>query len=175
MTQEKSGIISNWVSIPSIKDMEEILRQQTWAIIPGVVGWVEGTNTVLLIAHGWVPKDRFKDFSYGHTVVGYRPQKEEPYRTWLTVGSYLIDYEVDLRTPTAEINTLNLIINSTISTPGSRYMCCDIKNFYLVRPLISYEHIKIPIDILPEEIIKEYNLMNITHNWYIYCEIWREM
>ena len=45
------------------------------------------------------------------------------------------------------------------------------KTFYLGTPLIRYEYIKITIDILPEEIIKEYNLMNIVHNGYIYCEI----
>ena len=42
------------------------------------------------------------------------------------------------------------------------------KNFYLVTPLIRYEKIKIPIDILPEDIIMEYNLMNLAHNRYIH-------
>ena len=39
--------------------------------------------------------------------------------------------------------------------------------------MVRYEHIKIPIDILPEEIIMEYNVMNLAHNGYIYCEIWK--
>ena len=45
------------------------------------------------------------------------------------------------------------------------------KNLYLGTALIQYEYIKIPIDILPEEIIMEYNLINISHRKYIYCEI----
>ena len=49
------------------------------------------------------------------------------------------------------------------------------KKFYLITPLIRYEYIKITIGILPEEIIKEYNLMNIAHNGYIYFEIRKGM
>ena len=53
----------------------------------------------------------------------------------------------------AGITTTKLVVNSTIFTPGARYMYCDIKNFYLGTPLSRYEYIKIPIDTLPEEII----------------------
>ena len=49
-------------------------------------------------------------------------------------------------------------------------MCYDIKNFYLETPLSWYEHIKITIDILLEETILEYNLMNLAQNGYLYCE-----
>ena len=77
--------------------------------------------------------------------------------------------------PTADITTAKLVINSTISKPGARYMCCDIKTFYLVTPLLVYDYIKLPIDILPEEIILEYNLVNLAHNGYVYCEIWKGM
>ena len=41
--------------------------------------------------------------------------------------------------------------------------------------MIRYEYIKNPIDIIPEEIIMKYNLMNISHNGYIYCIIWNGM
>ena len=54
-------------------------------------------------------------------------------------------------------------------------MCCDIKQFYVGTPLIRYEYIKIPIDILPEDIIEGYNLRNIAQNGYIYCNIQKEM
>ena len=75
-----------------------------------------------------VPDDRHKDVSYGRIVVDYRPQKDEPYRTRLTVGGNLINYPGDVSTPTASITTAKLVINSTISTRGKRYMCCDVKN-----------------------------------------------
>ena len=74
----------------------------------------------------------------------------------LTVGGNLIFYAGYFSTPTLDIIIANLIINRTISTPGVRYICCDIKNFYLGTPFIRYKYIKIPIDILPEDIVVEY-------------------
>ena len=41
--------------------------------------------------------------------------------------------------------------------------------------MIRYEYIKNPIDILPKEIIMEYNPMNLLHNVYINCEIQKGM
>ena len=89
----------------------------------------------------------------------------------LTVRRNLIVYAGYVIIPMEDINTSKIIINSTISTPGERYMCYDIKHFYLGTPFIRYEYIKIHIDILPEDIIMEYNLTNLAHNRYIYCEI----
>ena len=60
-----------------------------------------------------------------------------------------------------------LIINSTISTPGERYMYWDIKHLYLGAPMSRYEYIKLPIDILPEEIFQEYNLTILEQNGYV--------
>ena len=34
-----------------------------------------------------------------------------------------------------------------------------------------YEYIKIPMDIITEETILEYNLVNLAHNGYVYYEI----
>ena len=93
---------------------------------------------MLFIAHDQVPKYRLKDVSYGRIIVNYIPHKEEPHRTRLTVGGGggLIDCAGYVSTPTAYITTEKLIIKSNISTLGARYMCCDIKNLYLVTPLI---------------------------------------
>ena len=88
---------------------------------------MEVTDTMLFIAQDQVPRDRLKDVSYGRIVVDYIPQKDEPHRMTLTVGGKLIFYEEYVSTPTTDITTANLIINSTISTPGARYMCCNIK------------------------------------------------
>ena len=59
---------------------------------------------------------RRKYVSYGRIILYYIPQKEEPFRTRLTVGGNLIvGY---LITTTADITTAKLIANSTIHTPG---------------------------------------------------------
>ena len=49
------------------------------------------------------------------------------------------------------------------------------KKLYLGTPLSRYKHINIPIDILPQEIIVGYFLINLSHNGYIYCKICKWM
>ena len=102
-------------------------------------------------------------------------RKKEPERTRLTVGGNLIDFPGDVSTPTADTTTAKLIINSTISTPGAKYMCGDIKNFYLGTPMARYEYMRLPIKIIPQEIIDEYSLIPLIHNGYVYLEIRRGM
>ena len=101
----------------------------------GVGGRETGTNTTFFIRHDQIPPDRCKDVTYGRICVDYRPQKKEPERTRLTVGGNLIDFPGDVSTPTADTTTAKLVINSTISTKGAKYMCGDIKNFYLGTPM----------------------------------------
>ena len=89
------------------------------------------------------------------------------------MGGDLILYSRYFITSVEDITTANLIINSTISITGARYICCEIKNFYLLTPLNIYKYIRIIIDILPEDIIVEYNLMNLAHKGYIYYKTFR--
>ena len=51
---------------------------------------VKGTNTIHLILHRSVPPGC--TITYGHIVVDYQPQKQEPNQTQLTVGGGRIDY-----------------------------------------------------------------------------------
>ena len=43
-----------------------------------------------------------------------------------------------------------------------RFMCVDIANFYLNNPMNRYEYMKLTLDIIPDEIIEQYNLRNIA-------------
>ena len=101
----------------------------------GVGTRTPGTDTIFFIPHSQIPTDRRKDVTYRRICVDLRPQKEEINRTRLTVGGNLIDYPGDVSTPTADTTTAKIIINSTISTPGAKFMCGDIKNFYLGTPM----------------------------------------
>ena len=105
--------------------------------------------------------------TYGRIVVDYRPQKTDPNCTCLTVGSYLIEFPSDVSTPTEYLTTAKLVTNSTISTPGTRYMCGDVKNFYLGTPMARYKNMRLPISIIPQEIIDQYKLMDLVHNGYV--------
>ena len=61
--------------------------------------------------------------------------------------------------------------NSVISTPGSRYICADVKIFYLETPLDRYEYMRMPVKLIPQEFIDLYNLTPKVKNGYIYIEI----
>ena len=136
----------------------------------------KGTNTVYFmkkedIKH--IPKDR--TVTYARIVVDYRPQKADPNRVRITAGGNLITYPYELTTRTADLPTSKIMWNSTISTKDAKYMCIDIKNMYLATPMERHEYMRMPIDIIPEKIIKLYNLQNKIHNGYVYMEIVRGM
>ena len=59
------------------------------------------------------------------------PQKEEINRTRLTFGGNNLSVDMDCGTPTADLLTVKLLINSVISTPGANFRTLDIKDFYL--------------------------------------------
>ena len=48
-----------------------------------------------------------------------------------------------------------LLFNSPVSTPMVRFMCCDIKKFYLKTPMERYEYICLSLNITSEEIIEQ--------------------
>jgi hypothetical protein len=86
--------------------------------------------------------------------------------TCLTVGGNLIDYPYDVSTPTANITTAKIVFNSVISTPNAKFMGLDIKDFYLYTEMARFEYMRLPIDIIPQEIIHQYNLLPLVHNGY---------
>ena len=54
-------------------------------------------------------------------------------------------------------------------------MCADIANFYLNNPMNRYEYMKLPPDIIPEEIIQQYNLRKLANRGFVYMEIQKGM
>ena len=123
-----------------------------------------GTNTLFFRKYEDIPANQRKYITYGRVVVYYLPQKEDPNRTRLAVGGDRIKYPGDVSTPTVALTTAKMVVNCTISTPLSRYMCCDLGHFYLGTPLARYEYIRLSISILPQQIIDDYNLIGIFHN-----------
>eukprot|EP00804_Cyclotella_cryptica_P027183 CCRYP_017172-RA/>CCRYP_017172-RA protein AED:0.35 eAED:0.35 QI:0/0/0/1/1/1/2/0/356 len=82
----------------------------------GIPGTVKGTNTIVFIAYNKIPLQRCTDVTYGCVVANYRPEKEDPYRIRLTVGGNRITYPGDCGTPTADMLTTKILLNSVIST-----------------------------------------------------------
>ena len=99
-----------------------------------------------------------------------RPQKAEIHRTRLTVGGNLINFSGDVTTSTSDLITAKLIFNSVLSTKNTKFMFADTANFYLNNPMNRYEYMKLPLDIIRDEIIQQYNLKNLSHK-FLY--IWK--
>ena len=136
----------------------------------------KGTKTIEFIGEDEVPRDRKKDVTYGQFVCTERPEKTEQNRTRFVVGGDRINYPGEVATPTACMLVAKILFNSVISTKGAKFMTMDISNFYLMTPLKRAEYIKIRLSDIPDEIIKEYNLMDkVTSNGSIYIKAIRGM
>ena len=105
-------------------------------------GRVEGTDTIKFISLEQISKDRRKDVTYARIVCNKRPQKAEVNRTRIAVGGNLINYPFDCGTPTADMVTVKLLLNSVVSTPGAKWMTLDIKNFHLNTPMKRKEYMR---------------------------------
>ena len=98
-----------------------------------------GTNTIILIKKNQVPKDRAKDVTYGLITCFVRPERiDKPNRTRLVAGGNRVHYPGDASTPTADLLTVKLLLNSIISTPNAKFMTMDIKDFYLNTPTAQF-------------------------------------
>jgi hypothetical protein len=104
-------------------------------------------------------------------VVDIRPNKSETHRVRLTVGGNLIQYHGDVSTRSAYITTSKSLWNSTISTTGDKYMCLDVNIFYLGTPMDSFEYRHIPIKLILQEIIDQYNLLPLVSYGHVYIEV----
>ena len=100
-------------------------------------------------------------------MIDYRPKKADPNCVRLTVGGNLFDYPHELITQTADITTSKIMWNSIISTISARYACADVKNFYLCTPLNRYKCMRMPIELIPQEFIKAYDLEKEVKNGYV--------
>ena len=134
---------------------------------------VDATNTIFFIPITKVP--RHKRPTYARFICSFCPQKPEPYRTRITVGGNLIDYPGNLSMKVADMTTFKILVNSTLSTPGAKWLGLHVKNYYLGTPMDNYEYMFIPINQIPQEIIDHYNLHNIVHHGKVYVEIRRGM
>ena len=100
--------------------------------------------------------------TYGRLVCDIKTNKIETHRTRLTIGGNLIEYPGKKSTATADLITIKCQLNAIISERHAKFCTLDIKNFYLGTPLKFYEYMKLRLDIIPEEILSQYNLTTIV-------------
>ena len=158
------------ITLPHTKDVWlKSAANEFGRLAQGVGNRIQGTNTIDFIPINEVPKGHKP--TYARFVCTMRPQKKEVERTRITVGGNLIDYPYQTHTPTADLTTFKLLVNSTLSTPNAKMCMIDVKNFYLNTPMPHPEYMSIPIDLIPPEIIAEYKLEDIVHNGRVYVRI----
>jgi hypothetical protein len=112
---------------------------------------ITGTNTAFFVDFTSIPKDR--KITYGKLVCDFKPNKTKKHRVIFTVDGDRLDYSGDTAKSTADITTFKILINSTLSTEDAKMMMMDINNYYLGTPLPKYEYMRLPISILPLDII----------------------
>jgi hypothetical protein len=132
-----------------------------------------GTNTIFFIPKAKVPADR--QVTYGRIVASIRPHKQERNHVRLTVGGDWLVYLGITSTQTASLTTSKCLFNSTVSTPGAKFLCLDIKNFYYNTPMARYEYMHIPLQIITAKIIDQYALRDLAEDGWVYVEIQKGM
>jgi hypothetical protein len=133
------------------------------------ISYIPGTDTCFFVELTNIPKDR--KIIYGKIVCDCKPYKKEKERIRLTVGGDRLDYSSDVATSTADITTLKILINSTISKEDKAMMMMDIKNNYLGTPLPRFEYMKTLLSRFPEEIFDKYNLGALAVDGWAHIEI----
>jgi len=148
--------------------------KDVWA--QGIPGISEGTNTIVFITRDGIPMDRLKNVTYGCICANYHPEKADPNHSQLTIGGDRLNVPGDCGTPTVDMVTVKLHLNSVILTKGARYCIIDLKDFYLMTPMTRPEYMRMKIKDLPEEFVTMYNLTNeATADGFVYIKIQKGM
>ena len=121
-----------------------------------------------------IPKNR--KITYANFICNIRPQKSETHPLRLTAGGNKLDYPGDPSSSAVSLLNVKIHINGTISGAknNARYMCIDIKNFYLGTPMKYFQYMHIRKKIIPQEVLDEYNIVFDDRD-FTYVEIHRGM
>ena len=114
---------------------------------------IKGIKTIFFIPKSDIPRERLQEVTYRRIVVVYKPNKLEKNRSQLTVGGDRIKCEYDISTPLCNLTTIKIYWNSVLSTPSAKYATFDISNFYPDTHMGCPEYMRLPLKIIPPEII----------------------
>jgi hypothetical protein len=91
-------------------------------------------------------------------------------RTRITIGSDRIDYPCHKSAVTANMEALKLLINAMISEDAN-WSTIDSSDFYLGTPLPHPEYIRIQKALIPDEVLKFYDLIRFLHHGALYYSV----
>jgi hypothetical protein len=135
----------------------------------------KGTNAMFVMTHDEIRHALAakKFFTYANPVVDYRPQKDDPLHIRITAGGNLMNYDGNSSVRTADLDTAKLHWTIVISMENARYMCLDIKNFYLTAALEYFEYMKIPLALFPAWTVEQYNLRTLALDGWVHIKMRR--
>jgi hypothetical protein len=148
------------------------------AEIDELIRLIRTSETMRPIMPNDQPADRRKDTAY------YNPQTKEKidadtlqktFRIRGTIGGDRINYPGDVSARTADMEVVNVLLQSTISDRTSKWATADISDFYLNTILPRSEYLRIPLKYLPAEIIDMFHLTPFIHNGYVLFEVLKGM
>ncbi len=94
----------------------------------------------------------------------------------MVAGGDRVHFPGNAGTPTTNLLIIKILINSIISTAGTKFMTMDIKDFNLNNPMARYKNMRLSIAEMWDNVIERYNLRDkATPNGYIYCKIQKGM
>ena len=142
------------INVPELPQMWiRLLANELGRLTQGIRK-IKRTNTIYFIDKSEIPKDELKQVMYARIVVDHKPHKPEENRTRVTVGGDRIHCDYDISAPTCSLPTIKLFWNYVLSMPGGKYFTMDISNFYVGLPLDKLEYMRMPMRLMPEEIVE---------------------
>jgi hypothetical protein len=173
VTKETITHCKKLIKDPLLRDLWlKIMSNELHRLAQGCTGITKGTNAIFFLLHPDIcniPGNR--TVTYAQIVIDHHPQKEDPNYVRITVSGNLIDYPFELISRTANMVSSKILWNSVISTKNACFAGADIKNMYLETSRDQFEYMKILIALLPNDIIKHYQLEEKVLNGYVYMEI----
>ena len=91
------------------------------------------------------------------------------------MGGKKINSPIDCDTPTADLFTVKLLLNSVVSTNEAKFFTLDNKNFYLNTRMESFEYMRLKMEDIPENVIENYELRAKEEDGQFYVEIRKGM
>jgi hypothetical protein len=132
-----------------------------------------GSNTMHFLDHRGLPAGH--KATYLRIVAAIKMHKVETHRIRFTVGGNRINYKGKVSTPTANLETIKILLNSTVSTPNAKMLTANIESFYLGTPMDCYEYMRIPAKDIPADIMEQYKLAPLVHKGHVLTEIRKGM
>ena len=100
----------------------------------------------------------------------YKPDKLEHHRTRVTVGGDRIHCDYNISAPTCALPTIKLLWNSVYPHRVQSILQWTYPTF-IWSPLDKPEYMRMPMKIMPPEIVEKYNIKSKEDDGWVYLKI----